>query len=171
MQKLILTLVLVATCVGMAFGEDNFDFRNAKWGMSSDECYDSEKFKSGIIKEDYDELKFKGMIFDNVSNISYQFKDNKLYKGYIAIIVDNASEAQKIFSSIKTKIAERAIHSDEYDMYHISFSTKNTNIDLGITNDSNLYLVLAGYRASDLKSIGLEKYAETPPNPQDLEGF
>ena len=77
--------------------------------------------------------------------------------------MDNASEAQKIFSSIKTKIAERAIHSNEYDMYHISFSTKNTNIDLGITNDSNLYLVLAGYRASDLKSIGLEKYAETPP--------
>ena len=50
MQKLILTLVLVATCVGMAFGEDNFDFRNAKWGMSSDECMTAKSLKVVLLK-------------------------------------------------------------------------------------------------------------------------
>ena len=37
MRKLILALVLVTTCVGMAFGEENFDFRNVNWNAGINE--------------------------------------------------------------------------------------------------------------------------------------
>ena len=45
MRKLILALVLVTTCVGMAFGEENFDFRNVNWNAGINEVREKESLK------------------------------------------------------------------------------------------------------------------------------
>lgn len=170
MKKLFLAFALITMCAGVAFADEDFDFRKAKWGMSSEECYDSEKFKSGIIKDEYDELAFKGMLFGKIANISYQFKENKLYKGYVIISTNDKSEAQEIFMAIKTKIAQKAAQRYEDDIYHY-FYTPNTTIEVGLVPRADSYLILAGYRISDLEIIGLGKYKEDYIHAKDLEGF
>ena len=83
MQKLILTLVLVATCVGMAFGEDNFDFRNVNWNAGINEVREKESLKciSTQSKENSTMLVYQAEIIETPCYIHYVFQDDKLIQG------------------------------------------------------------------------------------------
>lgn len=170
MQKMFLALALLVACTAYAFA-GNTDFRGANWGMTVDECYDTEKFKSGIIKEDYDELKFKGMLFDHVANISYQFRENKLYRGSVIIYTANRNEAEKIVAAIAEKVSSKSSREEKVDLFHTNFYTQDTEISIGILGKGQNSAVVAGYRMLDLESIGLGKYADKPVSDKNLEEF
>ncbi len=170
MQKIMLALVLLVACSAYAFAGDT-DFRGATWGMTADECYDTEKFKSGITKEDYDELKFKGMLFGYVANISYQFKENKLYQGSVIIYTTDRNDAEKIFAAITEKISSKSSREEKVDLFHTVFYVQHTEVSIGILSNGQNHVVVAGYRMLDLESIGLGKYADKPVSDKDLEGF
>lgn len=171
MRKMILSLIVIFIGAGIAFAKEDYDFRNAKWGMSSRECFDSEKFKNGIIKDDYDELLFKCMLLGHLSQISYKFKENKLCKGDILIRVDKESDAQKIFELIRNKLSLKQGKEKKISFYHNIFITKTTNIILRIYFSGDSFTVITHYEVSDLENIGLEKHIESIPNKQDLEIF
>lgn len=103
MRKMILTVALVLAWVGIAFGENDFDFRKSHWGDSLAQVKKSEKGNEVFIK-DKNRIGYVINSYDKTGYALYIFEKNKLVSGTVGIEVNSPTELNLIFNRLKEEL-------------------------------------------------------------------
>lgn len=168
-----LTLFLLVMWAKSGFADNYYPdgFDGAKWGMSFDEVLDviEEEGKKILISATY--IKARGYIFGYETNITYEFRGDKLKKIWVSPIkikVRNAGNVQyEKIRSILTKIygvpSQTGLTPDR-DEYYASWRYPNSEVAMEI---ESIFAGVEGFRHE-----GIRKWETTikitAPSPYDL---
>jgi hypothetical protein len=158
MRKLILALVLVTTCVGMAFGEENFDFRNVNWNAGINEVREKESLKciSTQSKENSTMLVYQAEILETPCYIHYVFQDDKLIQGIYVFNEEGDISRVVLFRKIREMVSNKYDEQNK-DMNKLMYGhvevyvNKTTEITI-VNKDKKIFVTYEPIKNTDNSS-------------------
>lgn len=107
-MRTILTLLVVFLLAGAAWADEQFDFRNARWGMSRDEVKKSEADK--LVKDEAQGLGYITSINGDEALLMYVFVDDKLVRAKYVMLKkfsNNSDYYYQLHEPIKAILIEK----------------------------------------------------------------
>ncbi|WP_279138798.1 hypothetical protein [Bilophila wadsworthia] len=158
MRKLILTLVMVVMCWGMAFGEEGFDFRNVNWNAGVNEVREKESLKciSTQSKENSTMLVYQAEILETPCYIHYVFQDDKLIQGIYVFNEEGDISRVVLFRKIREMVSNKYDEQNK-DMNKLMYGhvevyvNKTTEITI-VNKDKKIFVTYEPIKNTDNSS-------------------
>ncbi len=163
MRKVILTIALVLAWVGIAVGENNFDFRKSHWGDSISQVKKSEKGNQ-IFTQNKNEIGYVINIYNKTGYALYSFEKNKLVSGMIGIEVNSHTELNVAFNMLKAILNNKyhqknnPLVSEEDKMKEENSSLKYMQENYAFFYDDKTEIILNGIVLEFPSTIGIVYY-------------